>query len=123
MKVKTYPKLQRARIATCPICLKEFRAVKDQNGKFGGKIRKQIYCSKECWSKRNPPKAKKCYYCGKTYMSYEIETRVYCSKECRDLDYRERFKGEEYLKEQLETIMESVAARIYLALLHRDEDE
>ena len=93
-KGKTYPKLQRARIATCPICLKEFRAVKDQNGKFGGKIRKQIYCSKECWSKRNPPKAKKCYYCGKTYMSYEIETRVYCSKECRDLDYRERFKGE-----------------------------
>jgi len=93
-KGKEYPEMQRARIGTCPICLKEFRAVKDQNGRFGGKIRKQIYCSKECWSRRNPPKEKKCYYCGKTYLTYERETKIYCSNECRNLDYRERFKGE-----------------------------
>lgn len=93
-KGRKYSHLQRSRIATCLICLKEFRAVKDQNGRFGGKIKLQVYCSKECWSRRNPPKEKKCRYCGKTYMTYERETKVYCLKECRDLDFRERFKGE-----------------------------
>lgn len=93
-KGKKYPELRRARIATCPICGNKFRAVKDQTGKFGGKIRLQKYCSKECWSKRNPPLCKKCYYCGIEFMTYERATKVYCTKQCRDMDYRERFKGE-----------------------------
>ena len=45
-KGKHYPHTQRARIAVCPVCGKEFRAVKDY------KDRKTIYCSKECWDRR-----------------------------------------------------------------------
>lgn len=45
-KGKHYPHTQRARIGICPVCGKEFRAIKDY------KDRTQIYCSKECWSHR-----------------------------------------------------------------------
>ena len=45
-KGKHYPSCQRARIATCPVCHKQFRAVKDT------KKKPCVYCSKECWSKR-----------------------------------------------------------------------
>lgn len=45
-KGKHYPHLQRARIAICPVCGKEFRAIHEHKG------RKSVYCSKECWSKR-----------------------------------------------------------------------
>jgi len=44
------PSKPRARVANCPVCNKDFRAVKDQNGRFGGKIKLQKYCSKACWS-------------------------------------------------------------------------
>ena len=43
---KKYPHTQRARVAVCPVCGKEFRAVHEY------KERKSVYCSKECWSKR-----------------------------------------------------------------------
>ena len=49
-KGKHYPNTQRARIAICPVCGKEFRAVKDFKG------RNAIYCSKECWCKRGKKK-------------------------------------------------------------------
>ena len=45
-KGKKYPHTQRARIAVCPVCGKEFRAIHEYKG------RKSVYCSKECWSKR-----------------------------------------------------------------------
>ena len=45
-KGKHYPHTQRARIAICPVCGKEFRAIHEYKG------RKSVYCSKECWSKR-----------------------------------------------------------------------
>lgn len=45
-KGKHYPNTQRARIAECIVCHKEFRAVKDY------KNVKQKYCSKYCWSHR-----------------------------------------------------------------------
>ena len=45
-KGKHYPNAQRARIAVCPVCGKEFRAIHEY------KDRKSVYCSKECWTKR-----------------------------------------------------------------------
>ena len=45
-KGKKYPHTQRARIAVCPVCGKEFRAIHEY------KDRKSVYCSKECWAKR-----------------------------------------------------------------------
>ena len=45
-KGKKYPHTQRARVVICPVCGKEFRAVKDY------KDRKAVYCSKECWNVR-----------------------------------------------------------------------
>lgn len=45
-KGKKYPHTQRARIAICPVCGKEFRAIHEY------KDRKSVYCSKECWAKR-----------------------------------------------------------------------
>lgn len=88
------PHLYRAKIKICPICKKEFRAIKDQNGKFGGKIKLQKYCSKECWNRRNPPEIKKCIYCQKEFKTYERKTKIYCSKKCYDLDKQIRMKGE-----------------------------
>lgn len=90
-KGKHYSHLKRAKIRKCIICGKEFRAVNDFHGK-NGYIRKQKYCSRECWDKRNPPEIKECLLCRKEFKIYKRETK-YCSNKCRDLDYRERLKG------------------------------
>ena len=45
-KGKKYPHTQRARIGICKVCGKEYRAIKDFEG------RKSKYCSKECWNNR-----------------------------------------------------------------------
>ena len=81
------PDLQRARIAICPICGKEFRAIKDC------KNRKQIYCSKECWSKRATI-INYCKYCGSEIKTNIKRNKVYCNIKCRNLDYRNTHKGE-----------------------------
>jgi len=76
-------RIKRAPVKICPVCGKTFRAVKDQNGRFGGKIRRQIYCSRECWSKRGITFYKhKCLYCGKWFKTKDIRVRKYCSREC-----------------------------------------
>lgn len=80
------PDLYRARIGTCPVCSNEFRAVKDTYR------RKQKFCSKECWSHRNPPREASCVTCNNKFSTYE-KTKVYCSNECRNKHYPERFKG------------------------------
>ena len=86
---------QRAEIRTCLVCRKQFRAIKDCNRKKGGRtIKLQKYCSKECWAKRNPPEIKWCIYCGKKFKTYERKRKIYCSQKCRDLDWREKKKGE-----------------------------
>lgn len=81
------PDLYKARIGICPICGKEFRAVKDF------KERKQKYCSKECWNKRATI-INKCKYCGKDIKTTKSINKVYCNNECRDLGYRNTHKGE-----------------------------
>ena len=86
-KGKHYPHLQRARIGICPICNKEFRAVNDY------KDRKQIYCSKYCWSIRATI-INHCKYCDKEIRTTKARNKVYCNNECRNLHYRETQKGE-----------------------------
>lgn len=39
------------------------------------------YCSKDCWSKRNPPKVKECPFCKSEYVSYD-KNSIYCSRTC-----------------------------------------
>lgn len=85
-KGKQYPHLQRARIAICPVCGKEFRAIHEHKG------RKSVYCSKECWSNRAGKIKGKCKFCGKEFETYE-KTKKYCSNKCKNLAARER-KGE-----------------------------
>lgn len=85
-KGKKYPHTQRARIAICKVCGKEFHAVKET------KSRSAIYCSKECWSER-AHKTITCKYCGKIMEVGAKSQKVYCSKKCRDLDYRGKMTG------------------------------
>lgn len=77
-KGKKYPHLQRAKIVICPVCGKEFRAVKDCYN------RHSVYCSKECWSKRVGTVEKECEHCGKVFISYANREQKYCSKHCAD---------------------------------------
>ena len=82
-KGKTYPHLQRAPVKICPVCGKEFRAIKEQNGKFNGKIIKRKFCSKECWSKRGEILYEhKCLYCGEAFKTSGKRIRTYCSRIC-----------------------------------------
>ena len=85
-KGKHYPHLQRARIAICPVCGKEFRAIHEYKGRLS------IYCSKECWSRRATIE-RECPTCGKQFKTTMSQNKIYCSQKCRDLSYRER-KGE-----------------------------
>lgn len=80
------PDLYRARIGKCPVCGKEFRAVKDF------KTRKQVYCSKECWSKR-AVKINICKYCGKEIVTSLKRDKQYCNTNCRNKDYVNTHKG------------------------------
>ena len=73
---------QRARLANCLICFKEFRAIKDYIGK-NGYYRKQKYCSKECWSNRRPPLISNCLICNHVIKTYE-RSKKYCSINCRN---------------------------------------
>lgn len=81
-KGKHYPNAQKARIATCEVCGKEFRAVNEWHG------HPSRYCSKECWSKRATVQVK-CPVCGKEIKTYKSANRKYCSAQCRNLAYRE----------------------------------
>lgn len=86
-KGKHYPHLQRARIAICKVCGKEFRAVKDT------KTRMAIYCSKECWEAR-AHKTIKCKYCGKEIEVGLKSRKVYCNQECSAKAQRVNQKGD-----------------------------
>lgn len=70
------PDLQRARIGSCAVCSKEFRAVKDYHAK------QQKYCSKACWSIRGSHRqVKSCEVCQKEFQSRHA--RRFCSFDCK----------------------------------------
>ena len=71
------PDLYKAAVKICPICNKQFRAVKDTIH------RKQIYCSMPCYreSRKNPIKEMHCRYCGRPFLEREGR-KFYCSHEC-----------------------------------------
>lgn len=81
------PHLWKARIGKCLLCGKQFRAIKDF------KTQKQKWCSKECWSKRNPKINNLCRYCEIVFKTYPSQKKPYCTQRCRDLDYSIRQKG------------------------------
>ena len=39
------------------------------------------YCSKHCWSQRNPPESRKCPQCDKSFSSYQRD-QIFCSRSC-----------------------------------------
>ena len=71
----------------CTICWKEYMMVL-----WRSKTSK--YCSKECWSKRNPKIQKDCIYCWKEFWSYISSNKTYCSDKCKWLHLRELKKWE-----------------------------
>lgn len=83
------PDLYKAAVRTCPICNKEFRAVKDT------KTYQQKYCSPECYRKKraNPVIEMKCKYCGAPFM-HRKGSKSYCSHECYAEHLKTLEKGE-----------------------------
>lgn len=81
-KGKKYPHLQRARIGTCVVCGKEFRAIHDFVGEKITRIQK--YCSVECWSNRGEltKQIYTCNGCGKQFYASSSKKRKYCSRKC-----------------------------------------
>ena len=68
-------KNRRSRVqATCIMCNKIFavRAYRAESAK---------YCSKKCWSQRNPPTAKRCSYCNNEFETYDRDA-IFCSRSC-----------------------------------------
>jgi len=61
----------------CSICNKEYYI-------SGYRYKKSNFCSRNCWSKRNPPIQKNCGICEVEFTTYERESKKYCSFECRD---------------------------------------
>jgi 5-methylcytosine-specific restriction endonuclease McrA len=73
------------KILYCPVCKKEFIQ------KYTSRTEK--YCSKNCWSKRNPPKNICCDFCGKEFEIWQSNKRKkFCSKACYSL-YQEKLIG------------------------------
>ena len=56
------------KISICLICGKKFEH-------WAG--RKAKYCSRECWSKRNPPVLFYCLNCGKEFWDYKGNRKTY----------------------------------------------
>lgn len=82
------PKLWRARIGSCLICGKEYRAIGDHRN------RKQKYCSRDCWSVRAKV-INKCLFCGKDVRTFKSVNKKYCDQKCRDSNYRIIKKGDQ----------------------------
>lgn len=55
--------------------------------------RESKYCSRECWSKRNPEILNQCLYCGKDFWDYKSNDKKYCCKKCYSFHQRELQKG------------------------------
>lgn len=74
-------------IKSCPVCGKSFE-VKQHRGDTAK------YCSKECWSVRNPPRVKICGWCGKSFSDWGYNDAKFCSKSCADKNRSVVYRGE-----------------------------
>jgi len=74
-------------VKSCPVCGKSFevKGYRDKTAKF---------CSKECWSVRNPPKVKVCGYCGESFSDWGYNDAKFCSKLCADKNRSIEWRGE-----------------------------
>jgi len=72
---KKYPHLQRAAVKTCLVCKSKFRSVKDT------KARKQLYCSKQCWSNRGLKYRFNCVHCGEPNATSD-HRKKFCNRKC-----------------------------------------
>lgn len=69
---------QRRQTFTCEVCGASFdRRICEAN--------QARYCSKACWSRRNPPSEKVCAYCGVAFKTMDRKAR-YCSRHCAGKD-------------------------------------
>lgn len=75
---------RKRKVSTCLVCGKSFEHWAGRNAK---------YCSKECWSIRNPVILNECLYCGKEYWARVHEGRKYCSHKCYSIHKRELITG------------------------------
>lgn len=69
-------KPQNRRISTCKICNKKFEHWAGRSAK---------YCSRQCWSKRNPKMLFYCLACGKEFWDWRTNregNNIFCSKGC-----------------------------------------
>lgn len=82
---KRWVKPRKRTISKCIICWKDFEHQTIRNAK---------YCSRECWSKRNPAIFNQCLYCWNDVWTYKSRNKVYCWNKCRSLHLRELKKWE-----------------------------
>lgn len=52
------------------------------------------YCSKACWSRRNPMVLARCMWCNIEFWAYKSFSQVHCSRTCFSYHQREAQKGE-----------------------------
>ena len=71
-------------VVNCRVCGHEFESVPSRNAR---------YCSKACWSVRNPPLMHNCLFCGKEFWARSYDKRKHCSKRCDSLHRRELQAG------------------------------
>lgn len=58
----------------CSVCGSEYE-------QYNYRSKTSRFCSKDCWSQRNPPDMKHCGYCGKEFRS-EDRRAQFCSRPC-----------------------------------------
>lgn len=62
-------------VKSCPVCGKSFEVLQYREDTAK-------YCSKECWSVRNPPRVKPCPQCGKSFSDGGYNDARFCSRKC-----------------------------------------
>ena len=65
----------------CKICGEEYSV-------WVGRKDTSNYCSRNCWSKRNPKILNQCLFCGKDFWDWKGNNRIYCNKKCYSLHLR-----------------------------------
>lgn len=91
----------------CKSCSKIFTPHGEFTSK-NGYVRRQIYCSKECYAKKNPPKLCTCLNCSRTFKKrvQKYEPGLYCSRKCYaeyDESWRKKRRNPHMTKEMMQS--------------------